>query len=252
MDVFRLPVLNDNYIFLLFDPVERVAAVVDPAIAAPVLDKLTSLNARLIAIFNTHHHFDHVGGNRELLARFPDAEVYGSAVDRDRIPGITVELQDGDRVEFGGEFADVYFVPGHTRGHVAYHFPVSQHLFCGDTLFAAGCGRLFEGTPAQMMNSLDRLRRLPEETQVWCAHEYTLKNLQFALTLDPENEELQQRYVDVKRARQQNQPTIPTSIAIEKVTNPFLRWDAPALQAATNISEPVRVFARLRGKRDRF
>lgn len=252
MDVFRLPVLNDNYIFLLFDPIERAAAVVDPAIAAPVLDKLASLDATLVAIFNTHHHFDHVGGNRELLAQFPETQVYGSAVDRDRIPGITVELQDGDRVQFAGESAEVFFVPGHTRGHIAYYFPTSQNLFCGDTLFAAGCGRLFEGTPAQMLNSLDRLRQLPDSTQVWCAHEYTLKNLEFALTVDPENSQLQQRYVDVKQARQQNRATIPTSIAVELLTNPFFRWDKSALQATTGISEPTRVFARLRGKRDRF
>ena len=252
MDVFRLPVLNDNYVFLLFDPVKREAAAIDPAIAPPVLDKLAALDATLVAIFNTHHHFDHVGGNRELLSHFPDAVVYGSAVDRDRIPGISIELNDGDRVEFGGQTATVYFVPGHTRGHIAYYFPVSQHLFCGDTLFGCGCGRLFEGTPAQMLESLDRLRHLPEDTQVWCAHEYTLKNLKFALTVDPDNSELQQRYVDVKQARRMNHPTIPTNIAIEKVTNPFLRWDDPALQATTNISDPVRVFARLRGKRDRF
>ncbi|MEM9568211.1 MAG: hydroxyacylglutathione hydrolase [Cyanobacteria bacterium P01_E01_bin.34] len=252
MDVFRLPVLNDNYVFLLFDPVERVAAAIDPAIAPPVLDKLAALNATLVAIFNTHHHFDHVGGNLKLLSHFPDAVVYGSEIDRDRIPGITVELNDGDRVEFSGETATVYFVPGHTRGHIAYYFPASQHLFCGDTLFSCGCGRLFEGTPAQMLKSLDRLRQLPDDTQVWCAHEYTLKNLKFALTVDPNNSDLQQRYVDVKQARKKNHPTIPTNIAIEKVTNPFFRWDSPALQAATNISDPVRVFARLRGKRDRF
>ncbi|MEM9535488.1 MAG: hydroxyacylglutathione hydrolase [Cyanobacteria bacterium P01_E01_bin.45] len=252
MDVFRLPVLNDNYVFLLFDPVKREAAAVDPAIAPPVLDKLATLDATLVAIFNTHHHFDHVGGNRELLSHFPGAVVHGSAVDRARIPGISVELDDGDQVKFGGETATVYFVPGHTRGHIAYYFPASHHLFCGDTLFACGCGRLFEGTPAQMLESLDRLRHLPEDTQVWCAHEYTLKNLKFALTVDPDNLELQQRYVDVKQARRMNLPTIPTNIAIEKATNPFLRWDAPALQATTDISDPVRVFARLRGKRDRF
>ena len=252
MQVFRLPVLADNYVFLLFDPVDRTAAVVDPAVASPVLNKLADLDASLVAILNTHHHFDHVGGNRELLSHFPDAAVYGSGVDRDRIPGITVELQDGDRVEFAGEIADVFFVPGHTRGHIAYHFPRSQHLFCGDTLFAGGCGRLFEGTPAQMLESLDRLRHLPDSTQVWCAHEYTLKNLEFALTVDGGNPALQQRHIDVQQARQRDRPTVPSTIGIEKATNPFLRWDRPALQASTNIAEPVRVFARLRGKKDRY
>ena len=252
MEVFRLPVLNDNYVFVLFDPSDRTAAVVDPAVAPPVIDKLEALDATLVAIFNTHHHFDHVGGNRQLLARFPDVDVYGSAVDRDRIPGITVELEDGDRVQFGGESADVYFVPGHTRGHIAYYFAESQHLFCGDTLFAGGCGRLFEGTPAQMLQSLDRLRQLPDTTQVWCAHEYTLKNLEFAMTVDTDNWKLHQRYVDVQHTRRNNIATIPTNLGIEKATNPFLRWDKPALQASTNIVDPVRVFSRLRGKKDRF
>ena len=252
MEVFRLPVLADNYIFLLFDPSDRMAAVVDPAVAAPVLEKLASLDAQLVAIFNTHHHFDHVGGNRQLLARFPNAVVYGSAEDRKRIPGIGVELKDGDRVEFGGESATVYFVPGHTRGHIAYHFPASHHLFCGDTLFAGGCGRLFEGTPAQMLNSLNRLRQLPDDTQVWCAHEYTLKNLEFALKVDADNSVLQNRYAQVKQARQRELPTVPSSIGVEKATNPFLRWDEPALKAAVEMTDPVRVFARLRGKKDRY
>ncbi|WP_017326599.1 hydroxyacylglutathione hydrolase [Synechococcus sp. PCC 7336] len=252
MDVFRLPVLSDNYVFLLFDPSDRTAAVVDPAVAEPVLAKLQELDATLIAIFNTHHHFDHVGGNRDLLARYPDTVVYGSSVDRQRIPGIQVKLQDGDRVQFGGETAEVLFVPGHTRGHIAYYFPTAGHLFCGDTLFAGGCGRLFEGTPAQMLQSLDRLRHLPDTTQIWCAHEYTLKNLQFAITVDGDNTALQVRLRQVRQARSQNKPTIPSTIGLEKRTNPFLRWDCPALKTAAKIEEPNRVFARIRGMKDRF
>ena len=198
MEVFRLPVLSDNYVFVLFDPRDRSAAVVDPAVAEPVLAKLGELDAQLVAIFNTHHHFDHVGGNRQLLARFPEAVVYGGKEDRRRIPGLQAALAAGDRVEFGGETGRVLFVPGHTRGHIAYYFPESGHLFCGDTLFAGGCGRLFEGTPAQMRRSLEQLRALPAETSVWCAHEYTLKNLKFAVTVDGENGALQERLQAVK------------------------------------------------------
>ncbi|MEO0406651.1 MAG: hydroxyacylglutathione hydrolase, partial [Cyanobacteria bacterium P01_A01_bin.135] len=169
MEIYRLPALSDNYIFLLHDPQQAIAAVVDPAEAAPVLLALRSLNAQLVAIFNTHHHGDHVGGNIALLKQYPAAVVYGSARDRGRIPGQQVYLADGDRVSFAGRSAQVYFVPGHTKAHIAYYFPPAGtesregHLFCGDTLFAGGCGRLFEGTPAQMVDSLSKLRSLPED-----------------------------------------------------------------------------------------
>ncbi|MFB8792535.1 MAG: hydroxyacylglutathione hydrolase [Potamolinea sp.] len=257
MQVSLLPVLSDNYIFLLHDPSQNIAAVVDPAESQPVLQRLEELGAKLVAIFNTHHHMDHVGGNQQLLERFPDACVYGGAEDRGRIPGQQVFLIEGDRVEFAGRIASVFFVPGHTSGHIAYYFPPTAsdepgELFCGDTLFAGGCGRLFEGTPMQMLDSLGKLRDLPENTRVWCAHEYTLKNLEFALTVDSENPDLQTRYAEVKEARSRREVTIPSQIGIEKRTNPFLRWEEPALQAAVKSSEPVQTFARLRGMKDRF
>ncbi|MFS8809040.1 hydroxyacylglutathione hydrolase [Synechococcus sp. R65.1] len=252
MRILQLPALRDNYIYLLYDPETATAAVVDPAVAEPVLDKLAELGAELVAIFNTHHHHDHVGGNRQLLERYPRAAVYGSQADRGRIPGQTVELRAGETVEFAGRQATVLFVPGHTRGHVAYYFPESGDLFCGDTLFAGGCGRLFEGTPEQMVGSLDQLRQLPEATRVWCAHEYTLNNLRFALTVDGDNPDLQARYQQVAALRQAGSPTVPSTIGEERRTNPFLRWDQPALQAATGVLDPVQVFARLRGMKDRF
>jgi hydroxyacylglutathione hydrolase len=252
MRVLQLPALRDNYIYLLHNPDTATAAVVDPAVAEPVLEKLTELGAELVAIFNTHHHHDHVGGNRQLLERYPRARVYGSQVDRGRIPGQTVELKAGETVEFAGRQATVLFVPGHTRGHIAYYFPESGDLFCGDTLFAGGCGRLFEGTPEQMLGSLDQLRQLPEATRVWCAHEYTLNNLRFALTVDGDNPDLQARYQQVAALRQTGSPTVPSTIGEERRTNPFLRWDQPALQAATGLQDPVRVFARLRGMKDQF
>ncbi|MDY6782212.1 MAG: hydroxyacylglutathione hydrolase [Cyanobacteriota bacterium] len=257
MEIIRLPVLSDNYIFLCHDRAQKIAAVVDPAVAEPVLQQLTALGATLVAIFNTHHHSDHVGGNQSLLRRFPEACVYGSAEDRGRIPRQQVFLTEGDRVEFADRVGEVFFVPGHTRAHIAYYFPPvspeeTGELFCGDTLFAGGCGRLFEGTPAQMVESLSKLRRLPDETRVWCAHEYTLKNLQFAIAVDESNLALQSRYASVQAARRDRQPTVPSLLETEKQTNPFLRWDRPEIQAVMGTSDPVTSFARLRGQKDRF
>jgi hydroxyacylglutathione hydrolase len=257
MQVHLLPALSDNYIFLLHDPERDVAAVVDPAEAQPVLQRLGELGAKLVAIFNTHHHMDHVGGNRQLMQRFPGVCVYGSTRDRGRIPGQQVFLEEGDKVEFADRTGEVFFVPGHTSGHIAYYFPPTQDgetgdLFCGDTLFAGGCGRLFEGTPSQMVESLSKLRALPDRTRVWCAHEYTLKNLKFALTVDGENPDLQARFTEVQDTRQRCEATVPSSLGLEKRTNPFLRWEQPALQAAVRAKEPVQTFARLRGMKDQF
>lgn len=257
MQVYRLPALSDNYIYLLHDPARQVAAVVDPAEAKPVLDYLEELQANLVTIFNTHHHNDHVGGNQELLQKFPQAVVYGGAEDRGRIPGQQVFLQEGDQVHFADLTGEVLFVPGHTRAHIAYYFPpTSSHatgeLFCGDTLFAGGCGRLLEGTPAQMIQSLSRLRTLPDHTRVWCGHEYTLKNLQFALTVDSQNPDLQNRFTEVETARKNSEPTIPSYLGVEKRTNPFIRWDNLSLKAAVNQQDSLQTFARLRELRDEF
>ena len=257
MEIKRIPVLSDNYIFVLSDLEQKVAAVVDPAVAKPVLNYLSEIDARLVAIFNTHHHSDHVGGNKELVRHFPNLCVYGGAEDRGRIPHQQVFLQEGDTVEFANRTGEVFFVPGHTRAHIAYYFPPQTpietgELFCGDTIFAGGCGRLFEGTPAQMVESIGKLRQLPDNTRVWCAHEYTLNNLKFALTVDGENDALQTRYQQVQQDRSKGIATIPSILGIEKQTNPFLRWDTPALQTAAEIKEPARVFGRIRGMKDRF
>ncbi|MEB3252514.1 MAG: hydroxyacylglutathione hydrolase, partial [Cyanobacteriota bacterium] len=185
------------------------------------------------------------------------AVVYAGSQDWGRVPGQRVGLEEGDRVDFGDRQGQVLFVPGHTRAHIAYYFPPAEtgnwgDLFCGDTLFAGGCGRLFEGTPSQMVASLNKLRQLPDHTQVWCAHEYTLKNLEFALTVDGENPVLQRRFEAVERARCQGQPTVPADLGLEKLTNPFLRWDQPALQVAVEGKTPEQTFARLRGRKDCF
>jgi hydroxyacylglutathione hydrolase len=257
MEIHRVRAFQDNYIFVLRDCDRNQAAVVDPGDATPVLDCLEDWGATLTTIFNTHHHSDHVGGNQRLLQRFPQAVVYGGAEDRGRIPGQQVFLQEGDRVTFADRTGDVFFVPGHTRAHIAYYFPPVTadawgELFCGDTLVAGGCGRLFEGTPAQMVQSLSKLRQLPDHTRVWCAHEYTLKNLQFAIAVDADNPALHQRLRQVQTARAQDQATVPSDLGLEKQTNPFLRWDHPALETAVQGQTPAQTFARLRGKKDLF
>ncbi len=257
MKIERIPVLSDNYVFLLYELENCTAAVVDPAVAKPVINKLEELGLDLVAIFNTHHHSDHVGANKKLMEHFPDLCVYGGAEDRGRIPGQQVFLQEGDTVEFAEQVGQVFFVPGHTRAHIAYYFPPTKgedtgNLFCGDTLFAGGCGRLFEGTPSQMVDSLSKFRVLPDNTLVWCAHEYTLNNLKFALTVDSNNTDLQKRFESVKCDRAINKATVPSLLGIEKKTNPFLRWDATSLQALTKMQEPARVLGRLRGMKDNF
>ena len=257
LQVKCLSALSDNYIFLLHDPQKNIAAVVDPAEPEPVLNCLAELGAELVAIFNTHHHSDHVGANRALMQKFPQLTVYGGAEDRGRIPGQMVYLKEGDRVQFSDRTAEVFFIPGHTRAHIAYYFAPSSseetgELFCGDTIFAGGCGRLFEGTPAQMVDSIGKLRQLPDNTQVWCAHEYTLGNLKFAVTVDPNNADLQNRYHQVQEQRSRGEATIPSLLGVEKRTNPFLRWDSEALKKAMGLAEPARVFGKLRGMKDVF
>lgn len=257
VQIFSLPALKDNYIFLLHDPEQHVAIAIDPGEAAPVLKQLRILDATLIAIWHTHHHRDHIGGNQHLLAIYPDLAIYASPQDQGRVPGQTHTLTTGDRLAFAGREAEVWFVPGHTRGHLAYYFaPIDPtdtgHLFCGDTLFSGGCGRLFEGTAAQMMSALAHFRALPDKTLVWCAHEYTLVNLAFALAVDPDNLALQTYHRQAQQRCDRSQATIPTQIGLEKQINPFLRWDQPALQAATRSNNPLQSFTRLRGMKDIF
>ncbi|MEA5509677.1 hydroxyacylglutathione hydrolase [Crocosphaera sp. UHCC 0190] len=257
MEIKRLPAFSTNYIFLLHDPQTNQAAVVDPGESQSVIECLDKLEAKLVAIFNTHHHSDHIGGNKALIQKFPNLIVYGGSKDKGRIPGQQVYLKEGDQVEFAGNIAEIYFLPGHTFAHIAYYFsPNSSEeigdLFCGDTLFAGGCGRLFEGTPSQMVQSLTKLRNLPDNTRVWCAHEYTLNNLQFALTVDPNNLDLQTRYHQVEKNRYLGKATVPSLLGEEKKTNPFLRWDQPILQAVLGINNPVRLFGKLRKMKDDF
>ncbi len=256
LDIVQLPQWQDNYAYLIADPATGEAAVIDAPEPGKIPEVLKERGWRLTAIFNTHHHPDHVGANRALLQMFPELRVTGHASDRQRIPGMTGPLEDGARVSLGRETGTVMFVPGHTSGHIAYLF--GEDLFCGDTLFAGGCGRLFEGTARQMFDSLSRLRALPESTRVWCAHEYTQSNLQFAGTVEPGNPALRERIQAVAAAREAGHPTVPSTIGEEKRTNVFLRWDSPEIADYCRRSDPaaedssVNRFAIVRKAKDRF
>jgi hydroxyacylglutathione hydrolase len=244
---------RDNYIWCIRDAAR--AAVVDPGDATPVLEYLSRENLRLTAILNTHHHADHVGGNRELLQYHP-VPVFGP---RDEaIATVTHPVAEGDRVElpnFGIEF-NVIGIPGHTRGHVAYYG--ANLLFCGDTLFGCGCGKLFEGTARQMHTSLSKLAALPEQTQVYCGHEYTLANIAFAKTVEPGNSHLLQRERNDRQSIAASRPTLPSTVGLENITNPFLRCaeravvEAASAHAKRDLSDPVSVFAEIRSWKDAF
>ncbi|MFM7394647.1 MAG: hydroxyacylglutathione hydrolase [Cyanobium sp.] len=219
LTVELIPVLNDNYVFVLHDG--RRAAVVDPAVAEPVRRWLEQRGLELEAVLQTHHHADHIGGTPQLLRRWPGARVVAARTDRERIPFQTEGVAGGDRVELLGHALDVLDVPAHTRAHIAYFLP--GELFCGDTLFAGGCGRLFEGTAAQMHDALRRFAALPGSTRVWCAHEYTESNLRWAARQRPGDPAVAQRLTAVQERRREGLPTIPSTIAEERATNLFMR-----------------------------
>lgn len=259
-EITRIAAFDDNYIWLLRDPDSGAVAVVDPGDAGPVLAELDRRGLTLTHILLTHHHDDHIGGVAALKARFPAARIIGHAADAHRLPPLDQAVSDGDAVSVGGWNAVVIAVPGHTLGHIAYWFAAAAALFCGDTLFALGCGRMFEGTPAQMWASLARLRALPvvapngADVMVYCAHEYTAGNARFALTLDPGNPALTAQAAAIAAARAQNLPTVPSRLADEIAANPFLRADVPALQAAVGLAgaDPAAVFGEIRHRKDVF
>jgi len=253
LKIVQLSVLSDNYIYLLHDSIDGVTAVVDPAESGPVLAALTKQDWGLDYILNTHHHWDHIGGNLELKDT-TDCQVVGARSDRDRIPGIDIEVDEDDVFRLGQSEAKVLSVSGHTCGHIAYWFCDDEALFCGDTLFAMGCGRLFEGSPAQMWQSLSKLKMLPGATRVYCAHEYTQANGRFALSVDPNNSALVERMRQVELSRSQGRPTVPSTIASELATNPFFRADAEAVQETLNMvgEKPLSVFTEIRRRKDHF
>ncbi|HLA34708.1 MAG TPA: hydroxyacylglutathione hydrolase [Rhodocyclaceae bacterium] len=260
IEIIGLPAFNDNYIWLLRNG--RHVAAIDPGAAEPVASYLRRHRLHLDAILITHHHIDHTGGVEELLV---DRRVPVYAPGNENIAATSHPLDGGERLELAelGVALDVVAVPGHTRGHLAYYLPAGDSnpdgaLFCGDTLFTAGCGRLFEGTPQQMQASLARLSVLPAPTLLYCAHEYTENNLRFALAVEPDNLQTQRRSEAVALARADGRPTVPSRLATELQTNPFLRWDAPSVRAAAaqrlghEPIDAVETFAAIRAWRNSF
>lgn len=258
MKVVPIPVLADNYAYLIIDETTKEAGVVDPSEAGPVSDTIRKEGVKLLSIINTHHHWDHVGGNEELLKEFPGVKVYGHKRDKDRTPGITNLVDEGDTLNIGQHQGRFLFIPCHTSGHVALYFPNEKAVFTGDTLFIAGCGRLFEGTAADMHNNMVKLTALPDDTRVYCGHEYTVKNLQFALTLEPSNATLQSKLHWAQEMRAKKQPTIPSTVAEEKEFNPFVRVTNAELQANVKKqfpdvkSDPVAILEKTRYLKDNF
>jgi len=239
LQVFQLPVLQDNYIYILRDTKTHKTAVVDPALSGPVNIFLHKRNWKLDFILNTHHHNDHTGGNFQLKEKW-QCRVVGFSEDAYRIPGIDWYLKEGDEFNFGKSVCRVLFLPGHTLGHIAYWFFEEKKLFIGDTLFAMGCGRLFEGSFQQMFSSLNQIKSFPPEARVFCAHEYTEKNGGFALSVDSQNQNLKDRMQAVRVMRKHNRPTVPFLLSEELKTNPFLR------------AKTLEEFTHLRKKRDLF
>ena len=222
LEIVRVPVLSDNYVWLVHEAQSGETLVVDPALAAPVLAAAEARGWTITQIWNTHWHPDHVGGNAEIKAA-TGCVISGPADEAARIPTLDVQLRGGDVVQLGDVRATVMDVPAHTAGHIAYHFATEQAAFVGDTLFAMGCGRLFEGTAAQMYDNMRKLEALGDETAIYCAHEYTLSNARFAVTVEPDNADLAARLADVIAHRERGEATVPTTIALERATNPFMR-----------------------------
>jgi hydroxyacylglutathione hydrolase len=253
LQIELVPCLRDNYAYLVHDTDEGICAVVDPSEAAPVREALAARGLRLTHILNTHHHPDHTGGNTRLKEEF-GARVIGPGKDRARIPALDTGVDETTPFALGSHRAHVLEIPAHTRAHIAFVFDSDDAVFTGDTLFAMGCGRLFEGTPEMMWRSLSKLMTLPDSLRVYCGHEYTLNNGRFALTLEPGNDDLVARMREVETCRAEGAPTIPSTIGLEKRTNPFLRPDSREIRRTLNMADAndVAVFAEMRARKDNF
>ena len=238
LEIVRIPALSDNYIWLAHDGASGETVVIDPAIAAPVLAEANQRGWQISQIWNTHWHPDHTGGNAEIKAA-TGARITGPGAEAARIPTLDAKVAEGDTVRLGNVEAQVIDVPAHTAGHIAYHLPGEQVAFVGDTLFAMGCGRLFEGTAEQMFANMRKLEALPGNTRVYCAHEYTQSNGRYALAAEPENQAIRTRMTQVDAARARGEPTVPTTIAEERDTNPFMRAISPEELAERRVAKDV-------------
>jgi hydroxyacylglutathione hydrolase len=253
MKIEIIPCLNDNYSYLIHDEISNTVAIVDPSEFIPC-DTIISKNyKKLDFILNTHHHYDHVGGNEELKKKY-NSKVLGFENDKNRIPQIDTGLKDNQEFKIGTLNFTTIFIPGHTRGHVAFYFKKERVVFSGDTLFSLGCGRVFEGTYKQMFQSLNKLKNLPGETKVYCGHEYTFKNLEFCLKFNPNNDFLKKKKDDIKLSLKNKKPTIPSTIADEIKANIFFRVNDPDVKKAINLenSPDIEIFTKLRDLKDNF
>ena len=248
LSIYPIPAFNDNYIWALVDESSKEAVIVDPGDATPVLEFLYQHQLTLNAILITHKHHDHTGGIPALLSQFPKASVFSNPIEQ--VAQTTQLVSDNDLITISSHEFRVIAIPGHTLGHIAYY--CTPFLFCGDTLFTNGCGRIFEGTAEQMLSSLQKLKMLPDDTQVYCGHEYTLSNIKFSLNVEPQNAQLKKRFEEAKRLRTDNQPTVPSMLTLEKATNPFLRCNELSVietvsrHAGKKLDSEVEVFAALR------
>ncbi len=254
MSVHQYLCLTDNYGGLVHDSVTGATACVDVPEAGPTIAALTERGWTLSDVLITHHHADHIQGVPEVKEKFPSVRIWGPAKDAARMPFLDHKVAEGDYARVGSLAAKVIETPGHTLGHIAYHFEEGEIAFCGDTLFSLGCGRVFETPYAVMWSSLLKLAALPGETQIYCGHEYTEANGRFAVTVEPGNPVLKERIGEVARLRAKGRPTLPTTVAAELAANPFLRAEEPAVQAAVGMegADPAAVFAELRARKDRF
>ena len=231
LEIIRIPVLSDNYVWLVHEPESRETMVVDPAVAEPVLAEAEKRGWTITQIWNTHWHPDHTGGNA-AIKEATGCHITGPEAERERIPTLDTMVKGGDTVALGAVTAEVIDVPAHTAGHIAFHIPSEKVAFVGDTLFAMGCGRLFEGTAAQMYDNMRKLEALPDATKIYCAHEYTQSNGEYALAAEPDNLAIKERMAEVLTLRERGEATVPTTIRQERATNPFMRADSVAELAA--------------------
>lgn len=253
LQIFQFPCRDDNYGVILIDRDAGIAISIDAPETEAIADVLESKKVALTHILTTHHHGDHVAGNTSLKQEH-DCMIIGPVDEQAKIPDIDKTVGHGDTLEIGGHQIEVIATPGHTLGQIAYHFPDQKVVFCADALFALGCGRIFEGTPEMMHTALQRLAALPDDTKVYAGHEYTLANAKFALSVDPDNEELVTRAREIEMLRDDGKPTLPTTIALEKRTNPFLRADDAGIRKnlAMNNATDLEVFTEIRARKDRF
>ena len=251
MEIIPIPCLSDNYAYIIYN--DKTIGVVDPSEAQPIVSFLKKENLKLDYILNTHHHFDHIGGNIELKKIY-NAKIVGFFADKHRIPGIDVTVIDNEKFKFGTSIIKVIHIPGHTLGHICFFFEKEKIAFTGDTLFSLGCGRIFEGSHKQMLSSLNKIKKLPLDTKIYCGHEYTYKNAEFCMKHDEKNMDLIKRFKEIKILRSKNLPTIPSTLEDELKSNIFLRCDQNDLKIKLNMQnqEDYKVFRKVRDLKDTF